>query len=136
MGETETETPKLVYIVDDEPLVTRALRRNLISRYGDAVRIELFASAEKVLLAMQTERLDLLITDLEMPPGMHGDELMVEARRLNPKLPIILHTGNNNEYVRITSGTIGARDRFIQKPSPMATYHRAIDELLSDEGGD
>ncbi|HEU5320838.1 MAG TPA: response regulator, partial [Methylomirabilota bacterium] len=77
-----------VLIVDDEPDMvencTRILRRAGYRCLGAT-------DPERALAFVESERPDLLLTDLKMP-GMDGVELMRRARELDPALPVIVIT--------------------------------------------
>ena len=47
----------------------------------------------------QNTRVDLLFTDLFMPGGMHGPQLVAEARRLRPELKVLFASGYLNYSV-------------------------------------
>lgn len=80
-----------VLIVDDEPLVATALRRQLLRR-GFAV--ETCASAEEALarVAGPEVELEVVITDFQMP-RMNGLELLRELGRRAPRILRVLLSG-------------------------------------------
>ncbi|MCD6519203.1 MAG: PAS domain S-box protein [Anaerolineae bacterium] len=78
-----------VLVVDDENAV-RALLVRLLEREGESVLTA--SSGYEALELLKKERFDLLITDLGMP-GISGRELIAQAQRLHPGLPVILTTG-------------------------------------------
>jgi CheY-like chemotaxis protein len=69
-----------ILIVDDDDLV-RPSAVSLIESLGYRV---LSASNDALEILRQDTRVDLLFTDLFMPGGMHGPQLVAEARRLRP----------------------------------------------------
>ncbi len=73
------------------------------------------------------EEIDLLITDYLMP-GMRGSELVEEARRLRPGLPVLLMTG----YANLAKGEAAGLPR-LAKPFREADLARAVAALLGDE---
>jgi CheY-like chemotaxis protein len=59
------------------------------------------ASGEQALtLLRQGARVDLLFTDVIMPGGMNGLQLVDEARSLRPRLPVLVTTGYMDELPR------------------------------------
>jgi len=56
------------------------------------------ASGEQALaLLREGARVDVLFTDVIMPGGMNGRQLVDEARRLRPGLPVLVTTGYMEE---------------------------------------
>lgn len=118
-----------ILLVEDEPSV-RMVARTVLSRAGYRV-IE--ASNGPSALSMWdtlTERPALLLTDLVMPGGMHGQQLGKRLSLLAPGLRIIYMSGYSQEY---TGGTTDLRpgENFLQKPfsqdALLATIRRALD---------
>jgi CheY-like chemotaxis protein len=81
--------PLTVLFVDDDPAVLRMIRRNLLGRPFDVVTTPSGAEALEVLTS---RRIDVLVTDLEMPQ-MTGMELMRIARRRFPGTLRMVLTG-------------------------------------------
>lgn len=107
-----------ILVVDDEPQLTRVLRRSLMS-HGYNVRIA--NDAESALDTMADWLPDLVITDLSMPE-MDGLELTRRIRR-NHDLPIIVLSVKGEEQAKVRALDEGADD-YITKPF-------GIDELLA-----
>ena len=82
-----------ILFVDDEDSVVRFGREVLESLGYYAVVCRTAAEALEVF-QVEPKRFDLLITDRTMP-GMSGDRLAHECRRLRPDLPVILCSGSN-----------------------------------------
>jgi DNA-binding NtrC family response regulator len=77
-----------ILVVDDEPEMVENLTR-LLRRAG--YRILSTTAAERALALLESERPDLLVTDLKMP-DIDGLELMRRAHDLDPALPVIVIT--------------------------------------------
>jgi FixJ family two-component response regulator len=112
---TATETtpgpPPIVYIVDDEPRVQRALAR-LVESAGYTPRS--FASAEEFLSAFAPEQPGCLVLDVRMP-GISGLELQEELRRRRATVPIIFISGHGDVPMTAQAMKAGAVD-FLEKP--------------------
>jgi signal transduction histidine kinase len=98
-------------IVDDEQNVLTFCTRAL-QRHGYEVQSAL--SGEAALELLQSERFDLLATDIKMP-GMSGIELMRHALKLRADLAIIVITGMGTFDVSVEALRAGAHD-FLAKP--------------------
>jgi PAS domain S-box-containing protein len=84
-----------VLVVEDNDDV-RDLAESVLAMAGYAVQSA--ASGEQALeLVDQGTAVDLLFTDVIMPGGMNGLELVEKLRRLRPKLPVLVTTGYMDE---------------------------------------
>jgi two-component system, probable response regulator PhcQ len=81
--------PLTVLFVDDEPAILRMIRRSLLGRRFEVVTA---SSGAEALEVMESRRIDVLVTDLEMPQ-MSGIELMHVARRRFPGTLRMVLTG-------------------------------------------
>jgi two-component system KDP operon response regulator KdpE len=110
--------PEKILVVDDEPQLTRVLRRSLMSQ-GYEVRI-----AGDGLFALQTFRdwpATLVVTDLAMP-NMDGLELCRRLRAISD-VPIIVLSVRGEEKTKVEALDAGADD-YVTKPF-------GVDELLA-----
>ena len=116
-----------VLIVDDEDLV-RAATAEMLREMGHSVIEAASGSAALDRLGSGTE-VDLLITDYLMP-GMRGSELIEEARRIRPGIPVLLLTG----YANLAKGEATGLPR-LAKPFREADLARTVAGLLSTSAG-
>jgi PAS domain S-box-containing protein len=102
-----------VMIVDDEPAVATFLA-NALARFG--YRTSTFTSAEAALqtLSDDTEEYDLIITDMTMP-RMSGEDLLREALRVRPHVPVVLCTGYSASMTPERAYELGAAG-YLNKP--------------------
>ncbi len=119
-----TITCKRVFFVDDEPAVCKAVELTLKRRYS----VECFASARHCLNALRNRECDLLITDVNMP-GMDGIELLTEAKKLYPTLPVLVVTGYGDIPLAVRAVKSGA-ENFIEKPLQSATLLPLVEAAL------
>ncbi len=107
-----------ILLVDDEPQITRVLRRSLMAhRY----EVRIANDGETALELFHEFAPDLLITDLSMPE-MDGIELCRKIRQISA-VPIIVLSVKGEEKTKVTALDAGADD-YITKPFGM-------DELLA-----
>jgi two-component system KDP operon response regulator KdpE len=110
--------PKKILVIDDEPQITRVLRRSLAAhRY----EVRIASDGESGLELFRDFHPDLVITDLSMPE-MNGIEICREIRKLSA-IPIILLSVKGEEKTKVEALDAGADD-YITKPFGM-------DELLA-----
>jgi CheY-like chemotaxis protein len=87
-----------ILVVEDESAV-RALVRNILQRYGYRV-LEAGSGREALLLwENQKHQIDLLLTDLVMPGGVGGQDLVEQLHRQKPDLKVIYTSGYAAEIV-------------------------------------
>ena len=114
---------KRLLVVDDDPQMTR-LVSILLAREGyEGVTLD---SAGEALKRITAEEFDLLLTDWNMP-GMTGDQLAMESKRLKPTVPVILMTG-----VPTFTGAVGI-DATLRKPFTSAELKHLVGSFLTSE---
>jgi FixJ family two-component response regulator len=120
-------SPSIVFLVDDDPSVRRALAR-LIKSAG--YQVQTFVSAREFLDRMpDAARPACLVLDVRMP-GLSGIDLQRELRLTNPILPIIFITGHGDIPMTVKAMKAGAVD-FLPKPVRDTDLLRAIEQALA-----
>ena len=114
-----------IYFVDDEPAVRRAASRTL-SRLG--CRVSCFSDAQECLSRLKDHSCNLLITDVKMP-GMNGIDLVKEAKRIIPWLPVLVITGYGDIPMAVRAVKAGAAD-FIEKPLEWKSFLSSAEAAL------
>lgn len=117
-----------IFFVDDEPKVREVVGETL-EQLG--LKVICFANAADCLEQLETRGCDLLITDMKMP-GMSGLELLTEAKRMIPGLPVLIITGYGDIPTAVTAMKAGAVD-FIEKPLEMQTLLSKAQSLLEQD---
>ncbi len=93
LAHREGQTILLVEDSDD----VRALASEQLSGLG--YRVIVAASGEEALAKLPGLKIDLLFTDIVMPGGMSGLELVEKFSELNPTTPVLMTTGYNEDLV-------------------------------------
>jgi FixJ family two-component response regulator len=102
----------LIYILDDDPAVCRALRR-LLRSWGMQVRT--FASGQEFLSALGSSHdADCSVIDVQMP-GMTGLEVQERMNRTGIDLPVIFITAHEEQGIEEHALRDGAAG-FLRKP--------------------
>jgi signal transduction histidine kinase/CheY-like chemotaxis protein len=90
------------------------------------------ASSEDALTALADGRpVDLVFSDIMMPGGMNGLDLIREVRRRHPRLAALLTSGYADAAVRQAAVE---RISVLAKPYAMQTLERALDLAFADPG--
>jgi len=100
-----------ILIVDDEVDALDNCRR-ILSRLGYDCSTE--HDPIRAVQRIQAERPDLVFTDLRMP-GLDGIGLLVEAKRVDPKINVVLMTAYATVQTAVASMRYGALD-YVLKP--------------------
>jgi len=106
-----TDRDPIVFIVDDDPGVTDAMRL-LLRSVG--LPAEVFHSASEFLEAFDPDRPGCLVLDVRMP-GMSGLDLQTHLQEHGVTLPIIFVTAHGDVPMAVEAVKAGAVD-FVQKP--------------------
>jgi FixJ family two-component response regulator len=105
------ESSQIVFVVDDDPAVSSALRR-LIRSVG--IEVQTFASAQDFLRAGRPQVPACVVLDVRLPDlsGLDVQEKLAEAR---VDLPIIFITGHGDIPMTVRAMKAGALE-FLTKP--------------------
>jgi len=109
---TETADPPVVLFVDDEPSILSSLRR-LLRPQG--YRVLLAESGKAGLALLETEAVDLVVSDMRMPE-MDGAELLERVRERWPAVGRILLTGYADIGSTVAAINRGQIHRYVAKP--------------------
>jgi FixJ family two-component response regulator len=101
----------LVYVVDDDESICRALARLLRSAGLD---VETFGSAKEFLQHPVADRVTCLVLDVRLT-GLSGPELQRALREADRPVPIVFITGHGDVPTSVRAMKDGAVD-FLQKP--------------------
>jgi thioredoxin reductase (NADPH) len=127
-----------ILTVDDDPMVLRAITRDLRARYGSDYRVVSASSGAEALavlaeLALRLRPLALIATDQRMP-GMTGTEMLERARPHAPEAKLLLLTAYADTDVAITAINDIGLDYYLVKPwdPPADRLYPVVDDLLED----
>lgn len=128
----------IILTVDDDPLVSAAITRDLRSRYGADYRIVRTTSGPESLavlaeIALRDQRVALIAADQRMPQ-MTGIEMLAEARTHAPGAKFLLLTAYADTDVAIKAINDIGLDYYLLKPwdPPQERLYPVIDDLLGD----
>lgn len=104
-----------ILVVDDEEAI-RKLMKAVLADSG--FRILQAGSSDEALgiLEIHGDNIHLVVTDIQMPPGMDGLSLVEAVRRRSPDLPVVFISGYSHLYGRLSDVVDHARTWFLQKP--------------------
>lgn len=114
-----------ILIVDDDPSVLDSSSL-LLSEYG--YRVVSSSSAKDALNKLQSENIDVVVTDIVMPVTS-GIELLRQVHDIDPQVPVILMTAYADMEKVIDALKIGAYD-FIIKPFTADLLFHSVEKAV------
>lgn len=111
-------------ILDDEESI-----RQSISAYMEDEGYIVFqaSSGEEALELMEKNQIDEAVVDIRLP-GMDGNDFMIEARKINPDIKLVVHTGSADYYPpeKIRSLGIQPEDILIKPAADLKLLSKAL----------
>ncbi len=126
MRSTELNLAERILLVDDEPMVLRALQRQLRNEFV----IHIAEGAEAGLKALQEDGpFAVVVSDMRMP-RMSGAQFLDQVRQHWPETVRMMLTGNSDQSTAIDAVNKGQIYRFLNKPCPNELLRLALDSAL------
>jgi two-component system chemotaxis sensor kinase CheA len=99
-----------VLVVDDSPII-----RDLLVELLTAAKLDVHTAADgaEALAILDRQRVDLVLSDVEMP-GIDGFELLTRVRQRDPELPVVMVTTRGSIADRERAAALGA-DAYLVK---------------------
>jgi thioredoxin reductase (NADPH) len=126
----------VLLIVDDDPQVLAAVRRDLRSRYRENYTVMSASSGQEALNAIRElksrgDSLAMLICDQRMP-GMMGSEVLAKSRPIYPLARRVLLTAYSDIDAAVRAINEAHLDHYLSKPwdPPEERLFPAVDDLL------
>ena len=130
-------TLPVILVVDDDPQVLSAIRRDLRARYRADYRVLAASSGEAALdvvkeLKARGDALALLISDQRMP-SMLGVDVLIKCREIYPIAGRVLLTAYSDVKAAVRAINEAHLDHYLEKPwdPPEEYLFPPIDDLLS-----
>ena len=120
------ENRKLIYIVDDDSSLLRALGR-VVKSFGFDAR--LYASAREFLDESDIDRSAILLLDISMP-DMDGFELHAALAEKNRSFPTVFISAHDDKHYLEKAKSVGAIT-FLYKPCDEILLRDAIEKAFA-----
>lgn len=131
-------TKPAILTVDDDPMVSAAITRDLRDHYGADYRVLGATSGAEALAALERltvrdQPVALIVTDQRMP-GMTGIELLERGRPHAPSAKLLLLTAYADTDAAIRAINDVGLDHYLLKPwdPPHERLYPVVDDLLDD----
>ncbi len=118
-----------ILIVDDDQIVRDVLSDVL--RKAGGYLTDVAQDGLEGLKKVRDREYDMIFTDLSMP-GISGIDLLKEAKRIDPSLPVVVITAYSTIENAITAMKEGARD-FITKPFHIEKITSVADRIIGEK---
>ena len=122
--------PQRVLLVDDSRSIRTLLKIYLMARSFEYIEAE---SAEAALTVLETQSVDLILTDFHMD-GMNGADFAAAVRANRnakvSKIPILMMTGDANAADVRNKGQKAGINAFVRKPVSCAQLMTLVDTIL------
>lgn len=118
--------PTTILCIDDEPEILR-LREQLLEMYGFVV-ITASSGPEGLQMLSDGRTVDLVLLDYVMP-GMSGDQIAEELKRLYPRLPIVLMSG----FQKLPDPLLRRVDGYVRKGQDPEVVIETITRALTEK---
>jgi signal transduction histidine kinase len=112
-----------ILVVDDEPVI-----REMCERVLKNYTVVQAGTCEDALRIFEAERVDLILTDIQMP-GRSGIDLLKQVKSIDPTAVVIIMTGFSDKEVILNALKEDADD-FINKPLNFLQMETAIEKAL------
>jgi thioredoxin reductase (NADPH) len=129
-------TKPVLLVVDDDPQVLAAVRRDLRSRYRDQWTVVSAGSGQDALttareLKSRGDDLAMVISDQRMP-GMLGNEVLAKSREIYPQARRVLLTAYSDIDAAVKAINNAHVDYYLSKPwdPPEDRLFPVVDDLL------
>ena len=126
----------VILIVDDDPQVLAAVRRDLRSKYRENYTVVSASSGQEALstareLKSRGDSLALILSDQRMP-GMLGTEVLAKSREIYPLARRVLLTAYSDIEAAVRAINEAHLDHYLSKPwdPPEERLYPVIDDLL------
>jgi len=113
-------------IIDDE-VKTRRGMRNFLEGRGNLRVLADFAEAQSALNFLYENKVDLILTDIQMP-GLQGLDMIQKIREVNQEIPIIIISGYSRFDYAQRAIELGVR-KYMIKPVAPAELLQVLEQL-------
>ena len=116
-----------ILVIEDRESIRSFLRSALEAGDHEVVTAE--SGAEGIKIFREGGDFSIVWTDHDMPPGMNGEQVIAEIRRLKLRQPVVLFTANKELLIRLekTPGDY----LFLKKPATLKQIYAKIAEAIN-----
>lgn len=116
-----------ILVVDDDPVIRRLLQERLKNANYQVLVAEDGHQAERLL---KTHRFDVVLTDLVMPGGIGGIEVLEITKELHPNTEVVVITAHSSVDTAVAAMKKGASD-YLEKPINFDELFLRMDKIAN-----
>lgn len=116
-----------ILVVDDDPVIRRLLEQRLKKAHYSVEVAEDGYKAEKLL---QQKHFDIVLTDLMMPGGIGGIEVLEIAKEIDQNIEVVLITAHSSVDSAVVAMKKGAVD-YLEKPINFDELFLRIEKIIN-----
>ena len=124
-AESKRDRKTKVLLVDDEDRFRRGLADRLKLR---GLEVQDVSEGEEAVRIARIQRPDVVVLDRKMP-GMHGEEVLVQIKRVAPEVQVVMLTGHGSERSAKAGIELGAID-YLTKPCEFDVLLKKIQQAM------
>jgi PAS domain S-box-containing protein len=121
-----------ILVVEDDKSVRKVVSE-ILRRQGYVVMEADSGLSARQIWANEAQNLDLLLTDVVMPGGLTGLELVEELRQQKPELKVVLTSGYSSQLVS-SEVALSKNLSFLTKPYSSQTLAETVRKSLDGQG--
>jgi len=125
---TSVRGAETILLVEDEDTL-RALAQRILRRYGYTVVQAADAGEALAAIERYQEPIHLVVTDVIMPGGMGGGELVSKLSSVRPGMKVLFMSGYTDDVIG-ARGIVDPDLQFLQKPFTPDALARKVREVL------
>jgi CheY-like chemotaxis protein len=121
----------IALLAEDETSV-RLITRRMLERLGYRVIEAADGLSAIARFKENAKSIDVVLLDITMP-GMSGEDVLAELRRLRPELRVVVASGHEEQEIAARLNGLGASG-FIQKPFSMEALAAVLKSTVQGDG--
>jgi len=117
-----------ILVVDDEETI-RILAKKLLTSLG--YQVSVVSSGEEAIEFLRTDKVDLLLLDMLMEPGMNGYQTFKKIKETHPQQKALIASGFSESHNVKKAQELGA-GAYLKKPYTLQELGLAVKKELTD----
>ncbi len=120
-------TPKLVFIVEDNPAHQKMLQVHFEQMLGN-YQVKTFDTPDAMMAELETKPFAIVL-DHYFPKGKTGMEYLRQIKKKHRSIPVIYYTTATDEKIREEAKNAGADDYIVKDEASLVRLRTALDQI-------
>lgn len=122
---------QLKILLFEDSLVLQKLQSKMFDSLGHATTV--VSGCEDGIAILKSQRFDVILMDINMPPGVDGLECTRKIRSMGLQTPIVALSGNSVESSMDACFSAGM-NAYLEKPASKTDFSALMSELFESVG--